>query len=221
LSSHIIFDGDSMTGDSGGGTSSGSSRFARTTLTNLGANWSAVVLATQGETVVNMATNAITEIDPYIPDWKTGKNILVIWGGTNDLANNATGATLRTTMAGYCTARKGINPRLKIIIVGVCARGASFSGGQTQVGYDTARTAYHSLMLTDFSTVSAVTNVFTPAAGIVYADAFVNIAANAIYNNPNDITYFQSDLIHGQNAMYDDLSNTYVTPTINNVITVL
>lgn len=211
VNKRVIFEGDSMTGSVASPTLSSGSLYPTTVITTLGTQWSGLVVSEANETVQSAITQATTEIDPYRNKFLQ-EDIIVIFMGTNDLATNRTAAQLYADMVTWATARKVLG--FKVIIVGICDRDAGFTGGQTQAGFDTARASYRALMNADFNVATSVANTFRPAAGITYADFWIDISADSKFNNAADLTYFQADQIHLNSTAYPILANTYVAPTI-------
>lgn len=211
INKRVIFEVDSMTGSVAFASLSTNSAYPKAVMTTLGNGWSGVITSEASETILQQVTNLATEVIPY-RNYGLQKDIVVLFGGTNDLATNRTAAQLYADIVTCGTALK--NAGFKVIIVGIPDRDAGFSGGQTQAGFDTARASFRTLMNTDFNVATSVANTFGPASGIAYADYNIDIFADSKFTNASDLTYFMADMIHINSTADSVLANTYVAPTI-------
>lgn len=128
-----------------------------------------------------MAAFAATRVDTkYAASLQP--QVVVIWGGTNDIASGATVADTYANIKAYCEARKAIG--WKVIVLSMLPR---IEGGATT---ETKRQALNALLRADFPSTMA-TNILSGAS---WADLLVDVG--------NDATVGQA----GQN-----LNTTYYT----------
>lgn len=100
---NLIFDGDSLT--RGVFNSNGYPFSARIADSYLDSSYSIRNYGTDGHTVEQLNSDAATQIDPrYSAAFQ--KNVCFVWGGTNDLFFNATGATTYSRLQTYWAARR-------------------------------------------------------------------------------------------------------------------
>lgn len=205
--------GDSMTAP---GVNGNYCRWSTTALASLGSTWQGHADGLAGGTIAaNLEPKAVTNVDPYKKNYLT-RDILVFLGGTNDLSNSSsvTGTTIYNYYVTWVANRTAAGYTSNILI-GMLDRDATFSGGQTQAGFDTGRTLFNSLMIADFTVATAVTNVWKSNLAKWAGCCFINVAADSKYNNAADTTYFLADGIHPNATLDDDLANTYIVPIIN------
>lgn len=132
-------------------------------------NW-----GTPGETVVTMAGEAATQIDPEY-DARKGKNVLCFWAGTNDMSGgSADGPTTYANYVSYCQARQAVG--FTVIAFTVMNRGdavqPTFTSGQP------------------------IFNADVRASWRTFASALVDVQAQPNLQDPTNTTYFQADKIH-------------------------
>jgi lysophospholipase L1-like esterase len=123
-----------------------------------------------------MIAAATTSVDPRLsPLWP--RNVLVIWGGTNDMNAGATGAATYANLVAYCNARRAAAGAagLKIVVLTTIARTlTAISDAQFEID----RLAYNALIRANYAT---------------FADALVDIATDTHFDAPadtNDTTYY-------------------------------
>lgn len=157
-------------------------------------------LGVSGQTASGGAASAATLAGR---SFSSGKfNAVSISWGTNDLAANATAAAtysnLQTIAAAYRSA--GFN---KILMSTILPRKASFSGGQTSGGFETARLDLNTLI--------------RAGEGIDF-DKLIDIGADAVIGNEANCTAtYYSDLVH-----LSTLGNSLAAPHfVNAALTVL
>lgn len=112
------------------------------------------------------------------------RNILVIWGGTNDMYGGQSGASTYTEFVTYCQARQTAG--WTVIALTCLPR----SGAATPANFETQRTAFNTPIRANWAT---------------FATALVDIAAdNRIGDSGDelDMTYYQSDNTHLTQAGY-------------------
>ncbi len=205
--------GDSMTAI---GTNGNNGRWTRTALQALGATWQGHNGGLGGATISgNLEVLAVSNLDPFQKTYLT-RDIVAFWGGTNDLANSSavTGTTVQSRLATWVANRKTAGYS-RFIINGMVDRDATFSGGQTQAGFDIGRALFNSLMLLDFNVATSVSNVWTSNIASWAGCCFVDVFADSKFANAADITYFLADGIHPNATLDDVLANTYIVPLIN------
>lgn len=128
-----------------------------------------------GQTIVQMASDAATQIDPLRQPSFT-RNVLTAWGGTNDMnASPGTSATVIANYASYCTARRAAG--WKVIAFTCLPRGAVAQ-------FETDRQAFNTSVRANWAT---------------YADALCDVGGNATIGAAgaqNNATYYNVDAIH-------------------------
>lgn len=140
-----------------------------------------------------MVSTAPTLVDPRYNIAGTGKQIVLIWGGTNDIINGGTPAATYANAVQYGMDRKALG--WKVIFYTMLPRG-------TIPGIETNRQTLNALLLADFPTPTAFTNIYTGAA---WADVLVDVGADATIGVPGsqfNLTYYSPDQIHLTNAGY-------------------
>lgn len=213
------FIGDSEIGDNTGGiVTSVSSELATKTLQTLGNTWIGSQLGVSGRGIdcatctlpaLNPAnTGGLQEIWPYKNNL-LDKDIIVLVIGAADLHNTTIGgASVSASMDTYISNRNAQG--FKILEQGVYDIQSTPSGGQTQPGYDADRAALRTLRLAKYPNSSAVTNVYGDGAGNYYID----VQADAVFQNANNLTYYQSDKQHMNATGYDYNATTYMAPSL-------
>lgn len=133
----------------------------------LGATWNVLNFGITGQTLNGMANLRGSNIDGF---WTASrsKNILIVWGGTNDIANSATAAATYAVYQTYGVAAHLIG--WKVIIVTAMTRTDITGAMQTQRGI------FNTDLRTDFAVATGNIYVFTPAS-VTYADAMVDADA--------------------------------------------
>lgn len=132
-----------------------------------------------------------TEIDALHQAGKT--NILVVFGGTNDLAFDVvTGTVAHTRLADYCTARGATWEN--IVVCNMLKRKATDFP-------ESERVAFNNLLSSNYSS---------------YADAKVEWAADAAFSDVTDTTYYQ-DLIHPTQLGHNIMAG-YLNPIITSLL---
>lgn len=231
IKNRVFFVGDSMTGDETNTNTALSliSHYPRRTLSNLGTNWLGAVNGNANREIIG--THLVSSLDQiyqkYILGPITGppnqqrfkdnsltKDIIVLFIGTNDLGFHAvtTGTTAHNALKVITQAMKTAG--FSVIVCGVIDRNGGFANGQTAGNFDLARASYNSLLAADFNVATAVTNVYSPAGGITYADLYIDLYADAKFQNAADTTYFQADAIHLNTTGFNTMADDYVTDAI-------
>jgi hypothetical protein len=133
------------------------------------------------------------------------RNDCIIAYGTNDLAANATGATVYSnliTLVGQAKTKGCTKVALQTPVV----RGASFSGGATALSFETERQALRTLML----------------AGVgVDFDVLIDVGGDATLGNSANATNaaILYDFIHPTSSSYDIYFNSYYNAAIPTLTT--
>lgn len=178
----IVFDGDSLTAGAQGSTVPRYPMPSRVmdsrTSTEYFHNW-----GISGQTLAIMVTNRATNVDP-LRDVVRSKNVLVVWGGTNDISlAAATGLDVYNSLVTYCTAAKAAG--WDKIVVLTCLPREAVANVETQ--------------RLDFN--SRVRAAVSPAwdyIADVGADSTIGVAGAQ-----DNTTYYQTDKIHMTGVGYD------------------
>lgn len=130
----------------------------------------------------------------------SGVQLLVVWGGTNDIsllsgsAGDAT--TVHTRLQTYCAARKTANAALKILVVGPIPSGAMTAGQSTELA------AYDDLIAANYAT---------------YADGYVNMWDQNWTPGGSYATNYLGDQIH-PNATGHAKAAALIEPAIRTLL---
>lgn len=125
-------------------------------------------VAVFGETLATMLANAPTDVDPlHAPN---GNNIVIIWGGTNDITLGATPAATYANLTSYIEARHAIG--WKVIAVTMLSRFQQEAG----------KNAYNALILANSAGADGIADFTATPLGI-----------DGGWANP---VYFQADGVH-------------------------
>ena len=138
--------------------------------------------AQSGETMASMVTNYAARVGAL---YKVGnsKNIVCIFGGTNDMAANVSAATAFSSLLSYCSSARTTG--YKIVVATALARTQGFSAGQTANGFETSRQAYNASILAD---------------GLTHFDAVADLGAIAQMQDPTNLAYWNAGGIHPNDA---------------------
>lgn len=204
----ITFEGDSRVGSGNAAfySLSANSLMAVNTMTTLGNGWCWGMVAEASELVQSMVAQGATEIDPY-RNSELLKDVALLFGGTNDLASNRTGAQLFADVSTWVANRRSAGfPQT--VVIGECDRDASFSGGADSATYRVQRINYRVLMQGVYTIATAITNCYTDGAGNYWIDT----QADSKFNNASDLTYYMADMVHLNSTALNILANTYLAP---------
>jgi lysophospholipase L1-like esterase len=145
-----------------------------------------------GDQVAQISARATSSVIPIYSPTK-GKNIVVIWGGTNDLQNTSTsGADIAIAYGNVSQTLR--NAGFKTII---CTEIDRASSG----------------LRSDYNTRKDALNAYHLANWTNYADRIVNFANQPLLTNPGaatNTTYFDPDFLHIRDAGYQLISNEIV-----------
>lgn len=206
----ILCIGDSMTGDPTLTTLSVVSEYPRRISTNLNTVPNGYIVAQNGIANRTLATINGTLATDVVP-FRTAnydKDIIVLFAGTNDMASAT--PTAAAMKALYDTFISTLSPLgFTIVIVGTIDRDSTFTGGQTQGGFDTVRGQLRTLHLAQFSTSTSATNVYTD--GTSY---YIDSPSNSKFSNAADTTYYNIDGIHLNVTGYDALADELIVPCL-------
>jgi lysophospholipase L1-like esterase len=161
-----------------------------TQLLTLNKLWKITNLGVSGETLATMLANAPARVDSLYNPAKPA-NLVIIWGGTNDIANSHDApANVYANMKLYCAARHAVG--WKVILVTMLSR--------TGAGVDAAKDTLNNLILADHS----------------FADALVDFTATplGVDGGFSNTTNFQGDGIHPTQVGI----NTYEVPAFSTAV---
>ncbi len=161
-----------------------------------GVTLNATNIGAPGLDLTTMFSNEVSNLDPLYA-YRGGLNIAVIWGGTNDIAqDNKTASQTFATLQAFTqhVRSKGF----KVIVATAISRGGSNGGGQ----FDAQNQALNLLIRNNWSQFA---DALTDLAGNT------NLGATSAYLNA---TYFNADGIHLTDTGYS-LVGSIVQNTIN------
>lgn len=145
--------------------------------------------AQTGQTLAQMATNYASRCAPMYSA-SNSKNVLLIFGGTNDIAANVSAATAFSSLLTYAAAARATG--YKVIVGTMLARTQGFSGGQTAGGFETARQTFNASIASD---------------ALTHWDGVADFAAVPNMNDATNLTYWNAGGIHP-----NDAGNTLLAP---------
>lgn len=176
LGRHIVCEGDSRT------TESSISWPMQAGFTTAGF----ADVATSGDKVSDMITQATNTIDPLIRGLLT--NVAVVWGGLNDATAGASATTIYNRLVSWCQGRRAAGFR-----VVVCTEIDAQSAATDAVGWhSTIYPALNTLIRNNWST---------------FADGLADLAANSALQDATNTTYYNADKVHLVSAGYAVVSN--------------
>jgi lysophospholipase L1-like esterase len=169
----LVFDGDSLT--SGIGSTTGNDYPSQSV--TLMANWLCTKqnFGVGGQTSTQMAADAAAQIDVLLPSGHTD-NIVVCWGGINDLSSGDSAATVEGRVQTYCAGRRAAGYK---VVVGTIIAAGSVTGAK-----ETARQE---------------TNTWIRANWSNFADALADFANDSHFDALADCsngTYYNVDTVH-------------------------
>lgn len=136
-------------------------------------NASVINLGIPGMRIDQLASVAAWRVDGLLSQ-VPGRNVLVVLGGTNDLAQAATAATVESRLQSYCAARKAAGWTVAVQTI-------MPAGGTTPAGFEVQR---------------AIVNPWLRANWPSFADVLVDLAAEPRLQTTTNTTYFYSDGVH-------------------------
>lgn len=116
-------------------------------------NWSINNKGIPGETLTTMLANAPTNIDPWFNP-NVLRNVVIIWAGTNDIANAQQPANVYANLVSYVAARHAKG--WKVVVVTMLSR----------IGWDQKKDAYNALILANTAGADAVVDFGVTPLGI-------------------------------------------------------
>jgi len=137
-----------------------------------------------GETLAQMLAAAPANLDPLYDSTKT-QNVVVLCGGTNDLSEGATPASVYANLQAYCAARRSAG--WKVVVTTILPRSASDP-------FESNRQALNASIRANWGT---------------FADGLADIAADSRIGAPGanaNQEYFAADGTHPNNAGYGVLA---------------
>lgn len=147
-----------------------------------------------GQTVATMRTRGAASIDRWlVKHTPSVKNVLVLWGGVNDVNAGTSAATTFASILGYCTDRKTAGWD-KVI---VC----------TEIAANNATSIAHSYMTAMATINTSIRNQASPPW-----DAIADLGADTHFDEATDCadaTYYNADQIHPA-AAGADLVASYI-----------
>ena len=189
VAGQVVCHGDSLTygygASSGLGTATGTT-YPGVLARRLGPAWRVVSLGTGGWPIGAMAGEAPTKIDPLF-DPRLRRNVLIIFGGTNDLGGGHKPAeTAFGELSAYCRARKAAHPwQILVVTPPVAAYPRVYPAD-----FDAQMVRYDALLRRNWRSF---------ADGLVDAGADFRLGTPGAERNP---TYFTSDFTHLTDAGY-------------------
>jgi lysophospholipase L1-like esterase len=170
----FVFEGDSLTAGLVGNVFADAKTFSEVVLLAQANRTRAYNFGVSGQTCTQMAADAATQVDPFF-DAGHDRNVLVVWGGTNDMTLVASNPTAPfNALKSYCLARRAVG--WKVVVLTCLPRGTA---GQ----FETDRQAFNAAILGDAS----------------FYDALADVGTNATIGEPgdqNNTTYYFGDKIH-------------------------
>lgn len=178
----IICKGDSLTygtnASLGQGTMTGTC-YPAVLIAALGSAWVGQNLGIPGETLTTMISARATEIDPLY-DATKATNVIVVFGGTNDITQGTSAATTYARLVSYCQAIKAAHPWKLVVITPPTGAGI---GGTLEP----TMAAYNALVCAGWQT---------------FADGLADIYPDSRLANSLNATYFATDKTHLTDAGY-------------------
>ena len=120
-----------------------------------------------------------------------GTNILVLFGGVNDLLNGASGATAFSSLQSLVTAAQALGFDVRIATL------PDSNHATSPAGFQTEKTVFNAAIVAGY-----------PAAKVIRLDLNANIGANGASDNA---TYFNADKLHMTAAGYLEVANEVYT----------
>lgn len=146
-------------------------------------------VAVPGETIATMLANAPANVDVFYT--ATKKNMVFIWGGTNDIEFGATALATYNNLVAYAQGRRALG--FKVITATMLSR----------IGFDTQKNSYNALILADSTNFDLKVD-FTGTP----------LGCDGCYANT---TWFNVDGVHPNNAG----ETTYIVPAMQTAFNTL
>lgn len=137
------------------------------------------------QTTAQMMADAVSDIDALF----TAGAWVICWEGTNDIYFNASAETAYTNLSTYCADRQAAG--FKVAVLTILPRndfpGSSSLPSDQKTNHDSRRATVNTNLRANWAT---------------FADALVDVAADAALDDETDTTYFYTDLVHLNDAGY-------------------
>jgi hypothetical protein len=232
IKNRVLFLGDSMTGDEtvANKALSVNSRIAIRTLANMGSDWLGAVNGDANReivastTVPGLLSGSPTILQIQVIGTVAGaqqtfrndaltKDVISSFIGTNDNAFHAVtdSAAMYAGVVSMGNTIKGAG--FKHIFTGMVARDGGYQNSQTTVNWNLANADFRTRMALIFNVPTAVPNVYAPNVDS-FADLWIDIYADAAFQNASDTTYFQADKVHLNQTGFDRYSDVYLSPAL-------
>ncbi|MCM3901014.1 MAG: SGNH/GDSL hydrolase family protein [Pyrinomonadaceae bacterium] len=177
----ILCDGDSLTSGTG---STGGNTYPEQLRVLLGSSWSMIETGVAGQTVIQMESDAATQVDGQL-NTASPQKVLCAWGGTNDLAvGGSSAAVAYANYAAYCLARRTAG--WKVVAMTILPRAAA----GISATFETDRQTVNASIRSNWRS---------------FANAIADVGGSALIGDAGDndnITYYDADDIHLNNAGY-------------------
>lgn len=174
----VICDGDSVTR---GNKATAGHEYPTVMADSLGSNFDVRNFGVDSQTLNDMSGDAVSQIDTSFGTVLDGrKNIVVAWGGTNDLYFGDSAATVISDYSAYCAARQAAG--LMVVACTIIDR-TEFGGSWTAAD-------------------AATVNASIRANWETYADALCDLADDSRLSDYTDTTYYNADGTHLNDAGY-------------------
>lgn len=187
---NLVADGDSLTFGAGVPVAYPPQLTPKVKSVVLGMIWGITNSGVNGQFLSTMVANAAANIDPlYDPNVRN--NVVIIWGGINDLASSVTPATCYTNLQTYCAARHAVGWKVLVVTL------------PSNKFVDNTRGQLNTLLRSNHS----------------FADGLVDFIGSPLdtVGGWSNTTWFQSDGIHPNEAGIQ----TYELPTFNPAINLI
>lgn len=232
IHNRVLFLGDSMTGDEtvANKALSVNSRIAIRTLANMGSDWLGAVNGDANReivastTVPGLLSGSPTVLQIQVIGTVAGaqqtfrndaltKDVISSFIGTNDNAFHLVtdSAAMYAGVVSMGNTIKGAG--FKHIFTGMVARDGGYQNSQTTVNWNLANADFRTRMALIFNVPTAVPNVYAPNVAS-FADLWIDIYADAAFQNASDTTYFQADKVHLNQTGFDRYSDVYLSPAL-------
>jgi lysophospholipase L1-like esterase len=142
---------------------------------NLAATRRVTNLGITGQRTSTMQTNYAAKVVPLFREAACGKNILCVWEGTNDVYFGASATAAYNNLVAYCQAAQATG--WKVAVGTLLPR----QDAGVPAGFETDRLAVNVNIRTNYAT---------------FADALMDIGADASLQDPTNTTYFNGDKVH-------------------------
>jgi lysophospholipase L1-like esterase len=199
--SRIVFDGDSLTFGTG---IIGGETYPSQVISLLGGANPTNNFGVSGQGIAAMISDGVSQIDSLY-NAANGRDTVVYWGGTNDIAFSSGQATATyNNIVAYGTARRAAGWRTYVLTL------LPRSDAGVQGSFETDRQTVNSSIRTNWAT---------------FADGLIDVAADSRIGDAGDQTdtrYYNTDLVHLNNAgarVVAELVAAAIQPANTNTIT--